>query len=261
MVQRRTIGIAILAVALVAVLLAGGLFVLGESFYEDSYSSEYSYDVRMTTNGTLSNATILVPVPVQDGEVTVTGPIDDGDYYSQPEAFSNRIVETDRGPMLEVSVDEFVVEPEYYRFVEDGDVGRTERITADEYDPDDPDTFVRDRQSYELTLRIESDESIETRDPIGTEPVLEPRVDATETTCLDGAERCYEYAGLVYAEYDAEPSTEVSIRVSHGGENSWWVGGWSGNWYGDEVRIDLVGPQADWMSASGELEAGRGSYR
>ncbi|MFC4543391.1 hypothetical protein ACFO5R_15785 [Halosolutus amylolyticus] len=261
MVHRRTLGIALVTATLVVALLAGGLFVLGERFAQDSYTSEYSYDVQLTTNGTLSNATVLVPVPVQDGDVTVRGAIDDGDYYSQPEAFSTRIVETDRGPMLEVSVDEFVVEPEYYRFVEDGDVGRTERIPAGEYDPDDPDTFVRDRQSYELTLRIESDESIETRDPVGSEPVLEPRLDATETTCLDGAERCYEYAGLVYAEYDADPATEVSIRVSHRGENSWWAGGWSGNWYADEVRVDLVGPQADWTSASGELEAGRGSYR
>ncbi|MFD1562701.1 hypothetical protein ACFR99_03925 [Haloarchaeobius amylolyticus] len=259
--QKRTLGIALLAVTVVAALLIGGLVVLSDSLAEDSYTSEYSYDVEITTNGTLTNATMLVPVPVSDGEVSVAGALEDGDYYAQPEAFSSRIVETDRGPMLEVTVDEFVVEPEYYRVVEEGELGRTEPITADEYDPDDPDMFVRDTDRYELTVRVESDEPIETREPVGTEPVLEPRVDATETDCLDGPERCYEYTGFVYAEYDTDPSTDVSIRVTHHGENSWWVGGWSGNWYRDAVAVDLAGPQADWIAVDGSLEAGQGSYR
>ena len=261
MTQKRTLGIGLLAVAVVAALLIGGLVVLSETLAEDSYTSEYSYDVEITTNGTLTNATILVPVPVADGEVAVAGALEDGDYYAQPEAFSSRIVETDRGPMLEVTADEFVVEPEYYRVVEEGEMGRTEPITADEYDPDDPDMFVRDRDQYELTLRIESDERIETREPVGTEPVLEPRVDASETACSDGRERCQEYTGSIYAEYDADPSTDVSIRVAHRGENSWWVGGWSGNWYSDEVTVSLGGPQADWIAVDGTLEAGQGSYR
>ncbi|TMT87334.1 hypothetical protein E2L06_12370 [Haloterrigena sp. H1] len=261
MTQKRTLGIGLLAVVIVAALLIGGLVVLSETLAEDSYTSEYSYDVEITTNGTLTNATVLVPVPVSDGEVSVTGALEDGDYYAQPDAFSSRIVETDRGPMLEVTADEFVVDPEYYRVVEEGEMGRTEPITADEYDPDDPDMFVRDRDQYELTLRIESDERIETREPVGTEPVLEPRVDVTETACLDGAERCQEYTGFVYAEYDADPSTDVSIRVSHRGENSWWVGGWSGNWYSDEVTVALGGSQADWIAVDGSLEAGQGSYR
>ncbi len=261
MTQKRTIGIGLLAVAVVATLLIGGFVVLSETLAEDSYTSEYSYDVEVVTNGTVTNATVLVPVPVADGEVAVAGALEDGDYYAQPEAFSSRLVETDRGPMLEVTVDEFVVEPEYYRVVEEGDRGRTEPITADEYDPNDPDTFVRDTDRYELTLRIESDEPIETREPVGSEPILEPRADATETECLDGAERCQEYTGFLYAEYDTDPSTDVSIRVSHRGENSWWVGGWSGNWYSDEVAVELAGPQADWIAVDGSLEAGQGSYR
>ncbi|MFA9426389.1 hypothetical protein [Natronorubrum sp. A-ect3] len=259
--DKRTLGIILVGLVVVAALVVGGLALFSDSLAEDSYTSEYSYDVEVSTNGTLTNATILVPVPVADGEVSVAGALEDGDYYAQPEAFSSRLVETDRGPMLEVTVDEFVVEPEYYRFVEEGDLGRTERITAEEYDPDDPEMFVRDREQYELHLRLESDKPIETRDPVGTEPVLEPRADVTETTCLDGTDRCLEYASVVYAEYDANPSTEVSIRVTHRGENSWWVGGWNSNRYTDELTVDLTGPQADWIVVSGGLEAEQGSYR
>ncbi|QFU81265.1 hypothetical protein [Natronorubrum aibiense] len=259
--DKRTIIIGLVAVVVVAALVIGGLALLSDSLAEDSYTSEYSYDVEVSTNGTLTNATILVPVPAADGEVSVAGALEDGDYYAQPEAFSSRLVETDRGPMLEVAVDEFVVEPEYYRVVEDGELGRTEPITAEEYDPNDPDMFVSEREQYELHLRLESDDPIETRDPVGTEPVLEPRADATETACLDGMDRCLEYTSVVYAEYDADPSTEVSIRVTNRGENSWWVGGWSSNWYTDELAVELTGPQADWIAVSGDLEAEQGSYR
>ncbi|ELY48398.1 hypothetical protein [Natronorubrum sulfidifaciens] len=259
--DKRTIGIGLVGLVVVAALVVGGLALLSDSLAEDSYTSEYSYDVEVSTNGTLTNATVLVPVPVADGEVSVAGALEDGDYYARPEAFSSRLVDTDRGPMLEITAAEFVVKPEYYRFVEDGELGRTERITAAEYDPDDPDMFVRDRDQYELQLRIESDDPIETRDPVGTEPVLEPRADASETTCLDGTDRCLEYTSVLSAEYDADPSTEVSIRVTNRGENSWWVGGWSSNWYTDELAVELTGPQADWIAVSGGLETEQGSYR
>ena len=261
MTQKRTLGIGLLAVAVVATLLIGGLVVFSETLAEDRYTSEYSYEVEVTTNGTLTNATMLVPVPVADGEVSITGALEDGDYYAQPDAFSSRLVETDRGPMLEITADEFVVDPEYYRVVEEGEMGRTEPITADEYEPDDPDMFVRDRDQYELILRIESDDRIETREPVGTEPILEPRTGATETACPDGLERCLEYTGPVYAEYGAAPSTDVSLRVTHRGENAWWVGGWSSNWYSDELGVSLEGPQDSWIAADGSLETGQGSYR
>ena len=261
MIRRRTIGVGLLIVVLAVAVLAGGLFLLGEYFYQDSYASEYEYDVRVTTNGTLTDATILVPAPALEGESIVAAELDDGAHAVRPEGVSSRIVETEHGPMLEVAVDEFVVEPEYYRFVEEDDVGWTEEIDADEYDPDDPDTFVRDQESVELTLWLESDAGIDTREPVGAEPLLEPRVDVTETTCESGAERCYAYASRTFLEYEADPTTAVSASVTFRGENSWWTGGWNGNWYEDRVTVEATGPQSGWGAASGELEAGWGSYR
>lgn len=257
----RKLAGALVAVLLLGAVLLGGLYVLTESVYEDSYESNYEYDVRVTTNGTLTNATMLVPAPVLEGEATVDAEIEAGEHYANPDAVSSRIVETEHGPMLEVTVDEFVVEPEYYRFVEEGDVGWTEEIDAEAYDPDDPDMFVRDREQYELHLRIESDDEIDTREPVGTEPLLEPRFDAIERTCPGEIRRCETYASQVYLEYEAGASTAVSTTVTVRGENTWWVGGWNGNWYEDRVTAEAVGPQTGWVTANGDLEAGHGSYR
>jgi len=88
---------------------------------------------------------------------------------------------------------------------------------------------------------------------------VEPRVDATETACLDGTERCQEYTGFVYAEYDADPSTDVAIRVSQRGENSWWVGGWSRNVYSDAMSTSLEGPRGNWVTVEGVIDGLRGS--
>lgn len=246
---------------LVVVVLVGGVALYADSLARDSYTSEYTYDGSVSADGTLTNVTILLPAPALDGESAVAAEIESGDGYLRPETASSRVVETEHGPMLAVTVDEFAVEPAYYRFVEDDELGRVEEIDADEYDPDDPDTFVRERESIDLTLRLESDEAIDTREPIGAEPLLEPRFDTTETPCQGDAGRCYEYASLAGLEYGADPDTTVSASVTFRGENAWWTGGWNGNWYEERVTVEATGAQAGWVPASGELEAGRGSYR
>ena len=71
---------------------------------------------------------------------------------------------------------------------------------------------------------------------------------------------CYEYESRIYANYTASPDAEVSIHVELTGENRWWVYGWSGNEYSNQVSVTLTGAQDGWCAASGNLVAGEGRY-
>lgn len=63
----------------------------------------------------------------------------------------------------------------YYREVQNETMGWHERIEPGEYDPSDPTMGVQHDGSLTFTVALGSNESIETADLFGTEPLLEPR--------------------------------------------------------------------------------------
>lgn len=274
----RTVAIAIVTtVVLVFAIVAGGLWLYTSWVYEDSYTSGYEYEIALEANGTLEDVTLYVPLAAHDdgselGELIVAG---DAYERSEPEGTSPwwyAIVETEHGPMLEISADRIDgAERLFLRtFDEEGRLLSISEITEDEI-PDDMTNrdLVRSPYSYTVIAGMRSDESIDTRNPIETEPMLTPKRDVTTVDCgpirdeipYIVGERCYSYETAVYASYDADQDTHVDLRIQLEGSNEWWVGGWNSNWYSDFMRLELTGPQDAWITTSGAYSEEGGSYR
>jgi hypothetical protein len=230
----------------------------------DSYGSTHYYSVGMDLDGNVSDVTIRLPVAQENGTATydVTALAGNGSVEG---VFDARVVETDRGPMLELTADEVAVRPRYYRFVVEGDVGRREPISADEYDPGNPDHQRVDRRSVSLSADRAVDYPIETRAPLGASPTLyaDGAVTRELAECefpVQGATTCFAYDAPVYLSYRAAPDTTVAGSVYFEGTNEWFAGGWTGNGYVDRVDFDATGPQDGWVTGEGHTETGRGNY-
>lgn len=279
-VNWRAVGIGAVAIAITFGILIGGLFILGEQRITETTESTYQYDVTITADGSLENATFYVPLPVDaESETSELGErfIEEVQYdrhrpavegYEPPAdrvEFSYELVETDHGPMLAISADHIEVTQVYYRTAENETMGWYERIDPDEYDPDDPSMGVQDDGRFRFSVTMATNDTIDTADPFDTEPLLTPKSDLQETECRPPppteTAQCYEYESLVYASYDTDEETTVYVAAELSGNNQWFSGGWSGNEYRERTHVRLGGPQSGWVITVGELEVGMGNYR
>jgi hypothetical protein len=195
---------------------------------EREVTSTYYYGVDVNPTAPVSNVTLYIPVPVSDGEAAFPEAITGGGI--RPEGWSYGIAETDRGPMLEVGVDE--LRPE--------------------------------SRPFSIELDVASEDEIDTREALEAEPTLQPKENRQQVDCdfphpkeWDDRLRCHTYEGAFYG--TCEPTgTEVSLSVRWSGENAWFTGGWNGNEYTDEVHgfVDGTG----WTSARGSVREGVGNY-
>ncbi len=269
--------VAFVAVAVVVVLVAGGVWLWASMVYEDSLTHSYEYELNMEANGTLQNATLYVPVPVENGESEIGDLFVERDVYEDTDAedaspWEYSLVPTERGLMLEIRAEQIEGRERIIlrEFDDDGRLTRVREVDEDEI-PDDMTNFdvVRHPTRYTRIAGVESDGSIDTRSPLGNEPMLSPKDNVSEVDCsavrhevpFITGERCYVYASYVYADYEASPDTHVSLSARLEGSNSWWIGGWNSNWYSDHVRSTLVGEHDGWTAAEGAYSEEAGSYR
>lgn len=275
----QPIAVGAVAVILVFGLVVGGLSVLGQQRQAATTESTYQYEVTIAADETLENATFYVPVPTENGSSrlgerfvedvrydryapAVRG--DDPDLDPAPVDFSYELVETERGQMLAISADRIEVTTIYYREVENGTMGWSERISAEEYDPDDPDMGTQNDGRITFTATLVAEEAIDTADPFDAEPLLAPGADRTEIDCLTGdssTHRCFEYEGRMYADYETSEAATVYVSAQLDGRNEWFSGGWTGNEYREWSRVELRGPHSGWVLADGGLDVGSGNYR
>jgi hypothetical protein len=113
-------------------------------------------------------------------------------------------------------------------------------------------------------VTLVADEPIDTADPFNDEPLPAPQADRSEVDCFTGdsaTNRCFEYEGRVYADYETSEEATVYISTQLDGRNEWFSGGWTGNEYREWSRVELRGPQSGWILTDGELEIGSGTYR
>ena len=273
----RTVGAGAVVVVLAFGLVLAGLSLLGEQRIDASSSNTYEYRVGISADGTLEDATFYVPVPVEGnssrlGEEFVrtveysryTPPVRGYDGEPAPVNFTYEMVDTAEGPMLSITADRIEVERVYYRNVEQGDTGYYERISPEEYDPGNPEMGVQNDGSFEFTVTLGANRTIDTATPIGDEPLFPARYNRTEVGCFgrdSETERCYEYDGRLYADYEAAEDTTVYVSAEVSGRNEWFAGGWRGNEYYEWSRVQATGAQSGWLRTDGELTVGRGVYR
>jgi len=245
----------VLAVLLAALTLTAGCSFLAPN--PESYTSTYEYSVGIDTTGTLSDVTIRVPLPQQDDAVVEgVAPNDTVD------GMNAAVVDTEYGPMLELTAETFVVETRYFRVVEADGMGRREEIDESEYDPTNPDHQRVSRRTVTVSVTRTAAYPIETRTPVGASPTFVPDATRELTECpfpYRDETACFAYDAPVYLSYESS-STRVSGVVAIYGSNEWFAGGWTGNGYSDRVEFVATGPQDGWVVANGTTEVGRGTY-
>ena len=223
------IALALGGVILLGLLAFGALYAFGAVLFYDSYETSYNYELRLSVDGATEDLVVVAPVPAHEGDVDI-GEVSLYSYDDRVGDWDYEVVETEHGPMLEITVAE---------------------VTG-------ADTLV-----FEST--VHSDRTIETKEPRGVEPVLSPMYDIEE---LDSSyerrpdTRRYSVTSVAYAEHGGPDDVTLSLLVRHEGANTWWTFGWSGNYYETYVTSYDVTPDpaGEWMQLEGDHREGAGSY-
>ncbi len=130
-------------------------------------------------------------------------------------------------------------------------------------------TFSQDTPvltSKEISVTLHADHDINTKNPIGNEPLLAPEYNLTPSSYdvpyPEGQTppKVGKYESRVYADYISSPDAKISVYVILEGTNRWWVYGWSFNKYTDQVETTITGEQHGWSVMTGKLMEGEGSY-
>lgn len=259
---------------LVVVLAAVGLVVAGAfgfAVYQflrpqpESYTHTYEYRAYVQPNATLTNVTLYLPLPVENGTSTAGEALANRSAAATdaPPDWEFSVEHTTYGPMLAVSLDE--LEPADYtrpppRPVTPGG-GTAAPGTGT---PTGTGTPVSTLDYYLVEVGWASDDPVDTRDPVGNEPVLSPRLNATTVDCdeLDDPDAtCRRFGSRAFLSYDAPANATMDVLVTYEGRNEWFAGGWTGNYFRESTGTVVRGDGPGWVAVTGEETTGVGTYR
>lgn len=222
MTRRRLVVLAV-AVAALALVLAAPVLSPAPTVSDSAYGYSLSFD----TNATLRNVSLTVPLPAAAvGPSPVVRAVQQGGLEG-PDAWRYRVVETDRGPALEVTA---VAIPAARR-------------------PDG-----RRYSSYLVGVRAPADHVIETATPYGREPTIGPVDDRRNRPCPNLAapapeQTCYAFDARLFVSYDAPSTADVSFVLVHNGVNTY--AGAGHEMYYERLQGGLQGPQDGWVHVDG----------
>lgn len=211
----------------IVILLLISAIGLSYSLYSRSYSSTLTYSIEITASDEIQDVTFLIPLPHGKESAMIHRVIENN--LSTCGSWTCTLIETEYGTMLELSIQ-----------------------TIKAHDP------------FSISITLPTYE-INTQNPLTSELIFLPKTDLNEREYPFPHPdwdylSCYTYTCTLYADFHATPSTELSIAISINGRNTWWVFGWSGNEYSDELYLSLTGESHDWVQISGNLTVGFGRY-
>lgn len=259
------------AVALVALLVVGGVLAVGVWQFTrpvpESYSHTAEYRASIRPDATLTNVTLYLPLPVDGGASPVGDALGAGSVggVDAPANWSLEVADTEYGPMLAVSLP--TLEPAYRERPPPRPIdpdAETATPGAATPTPDPQVTSVRTLEDYLVRVEVAFEEPIDTRSPVGSEPVLRPRFDATDAECPFPAPEstvCREFGTRMFLSYDAPANATVAVTVSYEARNDWFAGGWTGNDFRQSTRTVATGDGPGWVAVRGTEAVGEGTYR
>ncbi len=235
---------------------------------EETYMSNYHYEVTIKADKPLNNATLYLPLPVFEnrsivGEEMVSKA--SNDIYSNSPGWNFSLVHTEYGTMLEITNKKIV--PTYHSLPEpiseDEEVPMKKNITeSNEYSEETP--VLR---PIRFTAGLTVNQSLNTKYPLGNESVLVPKNNLSTTEPANMVSppehidpEYYEYESRLFAQYNTSELTGVDISVEVTGTNEWWAGGWRFNSFQDTVTARMNGTQNGWITAKGNMVTGDGIY-
>jgi hypothetical protein len=248
----------IAAVILVVIFLAWFFWQVA-AIRQESEFHEFQYRVQISTESQLENVTLVLPVPFVHNTSLLGEALARGGGYGIPADWRLSLVHVNDTPMLKIVAEKIV--PEYHGYPVPLEPGSTPVQTpppaATAYSPETPVLIP-----LELGISQRVQRSIDTQNPFNGEPLLSlPELDRL-IPCQGQplAGRCYQYTAPIYVQYSSSGVGNITISISAGGMNQWWVGGWSGNSYEDTVGVTLENNRQGWIQAEGLLSTGNGRY-
>jgi hypothetical protein len=225
------------------------------------FNSRYSYEISIRYNGTLSDATFIIPLPVKDNSPRLASEI-----YTKPDFGSrdNVRISLTRSP---------------------AGLDWTNTSSLRGYDPwflvINTQAPVSDASPYYIyqfkrDIRINlgtPDFPVNTLMPIGNETLILPKYNFSwenplvtgkkSWSRIDYSPQSLPYITKIYADYNAPPSSSVTVYCDVYGHNGWVEGydAWVGNYYRDRYSKTLNGDAHGWYEAEGKLSIAEGVYR
>jgi hypothetical protein len=214
----------ILAFILLAVLLFAWVAWEFDQTTRQSESHNYYYSIDLSYNTTIENVTLFLPVPeLNNTPVFITSLLNKTAYDVSPD-WNMSVVTANGTPMLAIRASRMV--PEYHVYpvaIEPGtSVLPATRVHGHEYSGDTPVLMP-----VSVAVMETSAAEIDTRHPVGHEPLFFPGGTFTPGSCVTPA--CdgpvYDHRVPVYISYSSKSPVVISLRVSVQGSNAIWRGG------------------------------------
>ena len=273
--RKAVVAAGVLAVILfvcIALLAA----ILGQSASE-SFRSSWSYDLQVSTSGPLDDAVLLIPIPSRYDPETGTNvtPLDlsrASFSHFDRDKISVTIEHVDGIPMLKISADR--IDPVYKNRItpipiapgqNESELPKPTQIYSNRYSEETP-------VLVEMELHVPGtspEHEIDTRTPIGTEPLLTPyRIvgnlsgsgGPTDGYYVSPGSSGYIIEVPFILSFDAADGNVLTISAEFLGVNQWWVLGWQSNSYHEMVRHEFTGSCNGTYPARGILVTGEGVY-
>jgi len=273
--RKAVVAAGVLAVILfvcIALLAA----ILGQSASE-SFRSSWSYDLQVSTSGPLDDAVLLIPIPSRYDPKTGTNvtPLDlsrASFSHFDRDKISVTIEHVDGIPMLKISADR--IDPVYKNRItpipiapgqNESELPKPTQIYSNRYSEETP-------VLVEMELHVPGtspEHEIDTRTPIGTEPLLTPyRIvgnlsgsgGPTDGYYVSPGSSGYIIEVPFILSFDAADGNVLTISAEFLGVNQWWVLGWQSNSYHEMVRHEFTGSCNGTYPARGILVTGEGVY-
>ena len=241
------------------IVVAAGVSFLWDQSCRASERHDYTYEIGLSYNTTIENVTLLVPVPELNGTPVIAVSLVNGTGYGVPADWNLSIEDVNGTPMLAIRAARMV--PEYHAYPLPVEPGASPLPVTpqpgNEYSAETPVLAP-----INLAVMIPGNRTIDTREPLGKEPVLYPDgqfIPADRTTAAYQGD-AYLHRVPVYVRYISDRPADIGIRVSIEGVNSIWRGGWLSNVYTDRVVIELNNGAQGWVEGEGTLTTGAGVY-
>lgn len=205
--SKKHLGIIVSGIVIMATLTGCVMSSGCLDLFAGEWTHNYDYWVTITPNKTIYNITLFLPVPMLNGEVHYL--VFDAINASKPSDWKCNIVDTEYGKMLRISAD--IITPDY----------------------------------HSIKIVEHTTHTINTKNPVGNEPIFYPRVNNTGRN----------YVTYIYADYNTSTDTKVVICMGIKGSNERGVlGGTQLEQYRDGIGFYTIeGESHDWHEDNGVL--------
>ena len=247
----------ILTLVLLAILIFAWVAWEFDQATSRSERHTYYYTLDLSYNSTIGNVTLFLPVPELNHTPMFIPSLVNGTAYGVSPDWNLSVVYENGTPMLAIRAARMV--PEYHGYpiaIEPGtSVLPTTLVPGHEYSSDTPVLMP-----VTVAVMETSESEIDTRNPVGHEPLFFPGGTFTPGSCVTPA--CdgpvYDHPVPVYISYTSEHPVAISLRVSVEGSNAIWKGGWQSNSFSDTVVLEVADGTQGWIVREGKLITAQG---